>query len=180
MKTLHLNFINNTLIYGIIAGLLIIIIRATLYLFDIDLTNNISFAVINFMYNIIVLSICLYRGTIVYRKKTVSGKLTYRKGLFVCVTISFVTILLVYVYDIIFYVFITPNYLANMIEPQLSAIANNHSIPYIQKMELMHKLQKFLSPFYNTSMNALMSLGISVFLSLIVAVFTVRKRTRII
>ena len=174
MKTSSRNFIENIISYGMIAGLLVIIARSAIYLFDIDQTN-VSFAAFNFVYNLVVISVCLYFGTIAYRKKTATGNLAYGKGLLMCICISFVAVFLIYTYDIIFYVYIAPDYLANMLEPQVAAIANS-PIPLIQKMELMYKLEKYKSPFYFTGMNALTSTGLSLAVSLIMAIFTVRNR----
>ena len=174
MKIIPRFFAENALSYGMISGLLIIIVRAAVYLFDIDLTN-LSYHLSNLTYNIIVLSICLYFGTIAYCGKTMTDNLTYGKGLLLCIAISFVTILIILVYDIIFNIFIAPDYLANIIDPQIEAINNNLSIPLIKKIEIVEKLQKIKSPYYNSSMNALMSFGLSVIISLIVAIFTVRK-----
>ena len=175
MKTLTRYFIESTLSYGMIAGLLIIIVRAAVYLFDIDQTN-VSYSVMTFVYNVVVLSLCLYLGTVAFRKKTETGNLTYTKGLLSCVVIGFIAVFLIYVYDVIFHVLIAPGYLAGMLEPQLAAIRNNPAIPLAQKMELVAKMEKLASPFYSSSLNALSSFGISVVISLIMAIFTVRKR----
>ena len=172
-------FIENILSYGIIAGLLIIIVRAAVYLFEVDPTN-VSFGVLNFGYNIVVLSICLYLGTVACRKKTATGNLTYVKGLMLCIAISFVTIFLIYAYDVVFHVFIAPGYLAALFEPQMTAIANNPAIPPMQKLELMDKLLKATMPIYIASLNALMSFGISIVIALITAIFTVRNRPVVI
>jgi hypothetical protein len=179
MKTSSRYFIENILSYGMIAGLLVIIVRATVYLFEVNPTN-VSFGILNFVYNLIVLSICLYLGTIAWRKKIATGNLTYGKGLLSCIAIGFVAIFLIYVSGIIFHTIIAPDYLENMLEPQLAAITNNPSIPPMQKIQLMEKLQKATSPFYVTSLNALMSFGISVIISLITAIFTVRNRPVVI
>jgi len=179
MKTSSRNFIESVLSYGMIAGMLIIIVRAAVYLFDIDQTN-VSFSFVNFAYNIVVLAACLYIGTVTYRKRTTTGNLTYGKGLLTGITISFVTITLIYVYDLIFHFFIAPDYLADIIETQLAPIVNNPSIPPAQKLDIIGKIEKYSSPFYNTSMNALVSFGISVIIALITAIFTVRKRPVII
>jgi len=178
MKTSSRYFIENILSYGIIAGLLIIIVRAAVYLFEIEQTNFV-FGTLNLVYNLFVLSICLYLGTVANRKKTATGNLTYGNGLISCIAIGLVAVIMTYFYDIIFHVFIAPDYLKNMLEPQLAAIANS-SIPSMQKMELMYKLEKWTSPVYNTSINALMSFGMSVVISLIMAIFTVRNRPVII
>ena len=175
MKTLSRYFIENALSFGMIAGLLIIIVRAAVYLFDVDQTN-VSYSVLNFVYNIVVLSGCFYLGTVAYRKKTENGNLTYRKGLMSCIIISLIAVFLIYTYDVIFHVFIAPGYLANVLEPQLAAIRNNPAIPPAQQLELMAKMEKYTSPFYSSSINALMSLGISFIIALITAIFTVRKR----
>ena len=179
MNSLSRYFIKNVLSYGMIASLLIIIVRAAVYLFNVSPTN-VSFSLINFMYNLIVVSICLYLGTITYRKKTMSGNLTYGEGLLSCIGIGFVSVFLIYVYDIIFHVFIDPGYLISMFEPQLAAISSNSSIPPMQRLELMEKLEKWASPVFYVSMNALMSFGISIVIALITAIFTVRKRPIVI
>ena len=175
MKTLPRYFIENVLSYGMIASLLMIVVQAAVYLLDVDQTIF-RVGVFNFVYNIVVFSICIYCGTIAYRKKTSTGNLTYGDGVLFCITISFVTIILINVYSIIFHVFIDPDFLSRLIEPQLAAISSNPSIPPMKKMELVEKLQKRASPFYNISFNAVISLGICVIISLITAIFTVRKR----
>jgi len=175
MKTLSRSFIESILSYGIIAGLLIIVARIAVYLLDVDQTN-VSYALLNFVYNLIVLSYCLYFGTISYRRKTVTGMLTYGKGLLSCIAISFIAVFLISIYDILFHSIIAPDYFANMIEPQIMAISNSPSIPLAQKMELLAKMEKYTSPFYNVGINALMSLGLSVIISLIIAIFTVRRK----
>ena len=175
MKILFRFFTKTILSFGMISGLLIIIVRAAVYLFEIDLTNF-SYHLSNLTYNIIVLSVCLYFGTIAYRKKTTTNNLTYGKGLLLCISISFVTIFIILVYDIIFSVLIVPDYLSNILDPQIEAVNKNLSIPLIKKIEIVEKLQQIKSPYYNSSMNALMSFGLSVIISLIVAIFTVRKR----
>ena len=162
-----------------IAGLLIIIVRAAVYLFDVSQTN-ISFALLNFVYNIIVLSLCLYFGTIAYRKKTKTGNLNYLKGLWFCIVAGFVAIFLIYVYDLIFHIFIAPDYFAKIVETQMVAISENPAIQPRQKMQMMLQVEKYASPFYNSSINALMSFGISIIVSMITAVFTVRKRPIVI
>jgi hypothetical protein len=176
MKTLSRNLIKIILSYGIITGLLIIIVRAMVYLFDIDLTSNFYYNLINFVYNIVVLSSCLYLGTVAYRKKTSTGNLTYIKGLLPCIAISFVTLFLIFVYDIIFYSFINPEYLSNLLDPQIEAINNNLAIPSLQKTKMEETLQKLKSPYYSSSLNFLTSFGLSVIISLITAIFTVRNR----
>jgi len=175
MKALSRYFFENTLSYGMIAGLLIIIVRAAVYLFDVVQTN-VSFGVLNFVYNIIVMSGCLYLGTVAYRKKTETGNLNYGKGLLSCIVISFIAVFLIFIYDLIFHFLIAPDYLGSMLEPQIEAIQDNPAIPTMQKSEMMEKMRKFASPFYNSSLNALMSFGISVIIALITAIFTVRKR----
>jgi len=175
MKTLSRNFVEMILSYGMIAGLLIIIVRAAVYLFDVN-QANISFSVLNFVYNIIVLALCLYFGAVAYRKKTMTGNLSYLKGLLFCVIVSFVAMFLIYVYDITFLVFIAPDYLASLFEPQMAAISDNPSIPPGQKMQMMLQMEKFASPYYVSGLNALISFGLSIIISLVVAIFTVRKR----
>ena len=179
MKYLSRAFIENIISYGIIAALLIIIVRAAVYLFDVNQTN-VSFSLLNFVYNIVVLFLCLYLGTVAYRKKTVAGNMSYRKGLLICITISLIAIFIIYVYDIVFHFFIAPDYLSNIIKPQIDAIIINPSISSGQKMELMEKMDKYSSPLYSSSMNALMSFGLSIMISMITAIFTVRKRPIIV
>lgn len=175
MKSFFLRLLINGLLYGIIAGLLIIIVRAAVYLFNVNQTN-VSFGVFNFAYNVVVLFLCLYFGTLAYRKKSRGGNLSFGQGLLSCVIISFITIFIIYVYDLIFYYLIVPDYLSNMFEPQIAAVTNNPTIPLIQKAKLIETLDRYKSPLYISSMNALISLGISMVISLITALFTIRKR----
>ena len=175
MKTLSRYFFENIISYGMIAGLFIIIVRASVYLFDINQTN-VSFGVLNFVYNIVVMSGCLYLGTVAWRKKKTTGNLTYGQGLLSGLIIGFIAILLIFVYDMIFHLYIAPDFLTNMLEPQIAAIRDNPAIPGIQKAELLDKIQKYASPFYGSSMNALVSYGISIVIAMIMAIFTVRKR----
>ena len=156
MKSSPRCFIEMILSYGMIAGLLIIIVRASVYLFDVSQTNT-SFAILNFVYNIIVLSLCLYFGTVVYRKKTKTGNLNYLKGLWFCIATSFVAIFLIYAYDLIFHIFIAPDYLAKILEPQMAAISENPAIQPGQKMHLMLQMEKYTSPYYGATLNALIS-----------------------
>lgn len=179
MKPLSRYFIEMILSYGMIAGLLIIIVRAAVYLLDVNQANT-SFAASNFVYNIIVLSLCLYFGTIAYRKKNNTGNLSYLKGLSFCLVAGFVSIFLIYVYDLIFHIFIAPDYLAKLLEPQMAAISENPAIQPRQKMQIMLQLEKYASPYYVASLNALMSFGLSIIISLIIAVFTVRRRPVVI
>ncbi|MDR1115487.1 MAG: DUF4199 domain-containing protein [Tannerella sp.] len=179
MKTSSRFWISNAVSYGMIAALLVIIVRAAVYLLDVSPTN-ISFGMLNFVYNLIVLSICLYLGAIAWRKKSETGNLSYIQGLLICISISFVTVFFIHVYDLIFYTLIAPDYIANLLEPQLTAISGNPAIPPMQKLQMMEKMQKLSSPFYSTGLNALTSFGISVIVSLILAIFTVRNRPVVI
>ncbi len=180
MRTTLQHYTGIVLSYGILAGLLIIIVRAAVYLFNVNPMENISFGIFNFVYNIVVLSICLYYGIVAIRKLNDISNLTYAKGFLTGIAIGIVVVSLMYVYDLIFYILIFPDYLYNMIEPQIAVIANNPSITPIQKAELLSKLQKYESPFYYCSMNALMSLGISFLIALVTAFFTTAKRPVII
>lgn len=175
MKSSIHHLLRNGLPYGIIAGLLIVIVRAAVYLFNVNQTN-VSFAVFNFVYNAVVLFLCLYLGTLAYRKKNKDGNLSFGQGLVSCIWIGFITIFIIYAYDLIFYYFIVPDYLSNMFDPQIAAVSNSTAIPAEQKIKLIETLDRYKSPLYMSSINALMSLGISMVISLITALFTIKKR----
>ncbi len=175
MKPFVHHFLSNGLSYGMIAGLLIVITRAAVYLLEIDQTNM-NFGILNFVYNVLVLFLCLYLGTLAYRKKNNGGNLSFRQGFLSCVYIGFTAIVIIYVYDLFFYYLIAPNYLSNMLEPQITAITNNPAILPMQKIKLMETLVRYKSPLYMSSVNALMSLGLLIVISVITALFTVKKR----
>jgi hypothetical protein len=175
MKSPFFRLLANGLPFGIVAGLLIVIVRAAAYLFNVN-QANVSFGVLNFVYNIIVLFLCLYLGTLAYRKKIKGETLSFPKGLLSCVYISFIAIFIVYTYDLIFYYLIAPNYLSDMLDPQIAAVTNNPAIMTEQKIEILEKLNRYKSSFYTCSANAFMSLGISIIISVITALFTIRKR----
>jgi hypothetical protein len=166
---------NNVLSYGTIAGLLIVVARAGVYLLDVN-QYNISYNVLNFLYNLVILFLFMYIATIVYRKKYRQGFLTYWQGFLSCMSSGVIVVIIVYAYDLVFNYLIAPDYLSNMIEPQITAIVNSQGIHPAQKVEILKSLSKYSSPIYVSSINAAISIAIAFVISLITSIFTIKRK----
>lgn len=164
----------NGITYGIITGVVMILFDLILYLFNLHLDANVTWIVY------VILIGGMIWGTLDYRKKVLSGFMSYGKAFSTSILIALFATILVAVYTFLFFQVIAPDAVQDVIElSRQSALERNPEMTDEQLEQAMQMTSFAMTPIGMAIMGMVSQFIIGVILSLITSIFLKKEDTSI-
>ncbi len=168
METKPRSLFQNSLIWGLITGGMLILFSLFLYIFD--LMGNKSMAY--FSYLLIVLGLVL--GTLQYRNKSLGGYISYGQSLASGVLIALFAGIISALFTFIFFTYVDPAAYQAIVNAQFEKVANDLSAKGLTDEQIDNAIEmgkKFSSPLITTLSSMFMTPLVGTILMLIISIF---------
>jgi hypothetical protein len=168
-KSLFLNSLN----YGLILGVVLIVVSLLYYILDVNLFAPLM-AIVNLVVTLAIVIIVMLLGTNAYRDKFLGGKIAFSQCFLSGLIIGLVAFILSTIYSFIFMNYIEPGYVEEATQKLIDTYSSQLTEEQIDDM--IGKIEKRMTPGRQIRTSAISGVIISVIISLIVSLFVKKEK----